>query len=341
MENVTATKALFVDASPHYRKAGAALLRDLGFSEFMMATNGTEAWSLIKSYNIDFVISSWQLLPEMSGLVLLKVVRADAAFSATSFLLVVDEITKSQVIAAGEAGVTDIIIRPFTRDIFKRKVDGALKGDEDPQAKESRKLMDQGQELLKQGRYDEALNSFKRILNISESAEVYYNLGYIKTAQGKYEEAIAAFRKATQINNAFARAYQKMGEVYAKLGREEEAQKCLELAAEIYMDKNMDENAEQIYMQALQINPKTLNIYNSLGILYRRQGKFNEAIKMYRKARRVNPYDEHIYYNMARVFMSLNELKDAAKCLTRAVELNPDFSEARQLLKSIRLGEAM
>ncbi len=306
-----------------------------------MAANGTEAWSLIKRHQIDFVICAWNLLPEMSGLVLLKVVRADAAFSTTPFMLVVDEITKAQVIAAGEAGVTDIIIRPFNRDTFKRKVDSTLRGEDDPEAIESKKMYDQGQELMKQGKYDEALTSFKRILNLHESAEVYYNLGYIKTAQGKYEEAIAAFRKATQINNAFAKAYQKMGEVYAKLGREDEAQQCLELAAEIYMEKNMDENAEQIYMQALQMNPKTLNVYNSLGILYRRQNKFGEALKMYRKARRVNPYDENIFYNMARVYLSLNNLTEAAKCLARAIELNGDFSEARQLLKSIRLGETI
>jgi tetratricopeptide (TPR) repeat protein len=108
---------------------------------------------------------------------------------------------------------------------------------------------------MRKGRYEEALTQFKTLLELFESAEVYYNLGYIKTAQGRYEEALIAFRRATQINSAFAKAYQKMGEVYAKMGRKDEAQSCLERAAEIYLEKQMDDSAESALLEALKINP--------------------------------------------------------------------------------------
>ena len=132
-----------------------------------------------------------------------------------------------------------------------------------------------------------------------------------------------------------------MAEVYKKLGRVREAQVTYERAAEIFMDKNMDDNAETIYMKALEINPNTINVYNSLGILYRRQGKLQESVRMYRKALRVSPFDEHIHYNLARVYMAAKEFQNAANTLQAAVKINPDFVEASNLLKSIEMDNGL
>ena len=335
------TTTLMVDKSPLLRRSQAKLLRDLGFQDLLVAATGTEAWSMIKNFDVNLIVSTWDLMPDMSGLVLLRIVRADSAHASIPFVLVVDEITKSQVVEAGAAGVSDIIVRPFDIELLSKKIDNTLRPEEDTKIIETKQLMGQGLTLMDQGKYEEALTSFKKILTVSETAEVYYNLGFIKTAQGRYEEAIIAFRKATQINQAFAQAYQKMGEAYAKLGRTEEAQKCFEMAAEIFMEKNQDLEAEQVFMQVLEVSPNTPNVYNSLGIVYRRQGKCAEAVVMYSKALRVNPRDEHIHYNLARAHMAVDEYKEAAEVLRQAVVINPDFVEARNLLRSIEMGEGL
>lgn len=329
------TSILLVNNDQYQRKDEAALLREMGQEEILLATNGTEGWSMVKNFDVDFIISSWHLAPDMSGLALLRVVRTDPNFTTIPFVLVVEEVTKTHVVEAGQAGVTDIIVRPFTSDVFMKKVEGVMKAEDDPRVAEVNQLINKGQDLVKQGRYDEALTQFKKVLTVQEAAEVYYNMGYIKTAQGKYEEAILAFRRATQINQAYAQAYQKMGEVYARLGRTNEAQQCMEQAASLFMDKQQDQDAEDMFMKALEMNPNTLNVYNSLGILYRRQGKYHESIQMYRRARRVNPNDENIHYNLARAYLSVNNNREAAKILKRALELNPKFKEAKALLAKI------
>ncbi|MFH1091463.1 MAG: tetratricopeptide repeat protein [Pseudomonadota bacterium] len=331
---------LLVDSEDTLRQTEAAVLRDMGYNEILLAFDGEQAWSMMKNFQVDLVISSWYL-PDMSGLVLLKFVRAEETLAKIPFVMLVDQATKAHVFEAGAAGVTDMIVRPFTRETFKKKIDQAIQAEADPQAIEAGKLHEKGLSLMKQGRYEEAVASFQRILNVYESAELFYNLGYIKTAQGRYEEAIMAFRRATQINNAFAQAYQKMGEAFAKMGRADEAQKCLEKAAEIFMDKKEDEKAEEVFMQILQVNPDTQNVYNTLGILSRRQGKFEEAIKMYRKALLVNPFDEHIHYNLARVYLSVKKFREAEETLRTSVKLNPDFVEAQELLKSLEMGEGI
>ena len=334
MDQNASAATLIVNMDQDLRRTQAAMLKNMGFTKILQAADGNEAWSMIKTFQVAMVICSWRLSRDMSGLVLLKVIRADQAYAEIPFLMVVDEITRAQVLEAGQAGVSDIIVLPFDVDTFKKKVEQSLKG-EDAETIESKVLISQGSKLMQEGRYQEALDSFQKVLTVHESAEVYFNLGYIRTSQGRYEEAINAFRKATQINNAFAQAFQKMGEVYALMGRSDEARKCLEKAAEIFMEKNMDVKAEEAFQKVLEINPNTPNVFNSLGIVYRRQGKLSDAARMYRKALKVNPFDEHIHYNLARVYTASKQYEDAVVILEKAIHINPDFAEAENLLKSI------
>ncbi len=328
---------LVVGDDPILSKTVVSSLKDMSYNNIMEAQNGAEAWSSIKSSHIDFVVSSWDL-PDMTGVALLRIIRADLKYSFMPVLLIADQITKGQVIEAGEAGVSDLILQPFSPDTFKKKIKSIIQVDLDPKNIETEMNYAQGVKFMKEGRWNEALTSFKRILSIEkESAEVYYNMGYIQTAQGNYDEAILCFRKATLINNHHAKAYEKMGEVYTKLGQKEEAEQALQLAADIYIDKEMNENAEQILIEVVKLNPNTVNVYNSLGIVYRRQGKYHEAIQQYEKALKVNPEDENIYYNMSRVYMTLKEYEKARESVSRAIKLNPNFKEAKELLESMNM----
>lgn len=314
------------------------LLLDIGYSRVRQAKTGMEAWAALKSYPVDIIVSSWAL-PELDGLALLKVIRTDPLHSDLPFLIMVEEVTKQQVLQAGQAGVTDMILRPVTKKKLKEKITAALAGEQDERRLESKKNMKLGEALMRQGKLEEALACFHKVIEVSEYAEVYYNMGYIRVAQGKYEEAILAFRKATEINSDFAQAYKKLGEVYGLLGRHEESEACYEKAAEIFIGRDMDKEAEQVFFEAFKYNPQTINVYNSLGILYRRRGKLEESIRMYRKALRVNPDDETVQYNLARVYTGVNNYTEAAKILRKTLSANPGFSEAADLLKSIEMGE--
>ena len=337
MSDEASYKFLLVDQDVNRRRVQNAFLSEMGYEEIFQARGGTEAWSILKNFDANFIIAFWDL-PDMSGISLLKILRADAASSQIPYLLVVEEITKSQVLEAGEAGVSDIITCPLTQAGFKKKVNQVLARQEQPADTQFKARYSRGLDLMKQGRFEEALDEFKAVLSIYESADIYYNVGYIKTAQGKYEEAIMAFQRAAQIDKAHASAYKKMGEAYIKLGRVEEARISLEKAAEIFMEKSMDQDAEKVLLEALKLNPKTLNIFNSLGIIYRRRGDFHEAIKNYKRALNVDPQDENIHYNLARVYISLGHYTEANKVLVRALNLNPGFKEAKDMLQSLKLG---
>lgn len=318
----------------------AAWLREAGYSSILQAEEGPEFWAMFKNFTVDIVICSWEM-PLISGLALLKLIRDDAEFSLTPFIMLMDQVSSKLVVQAGRAGVDDIIIRPFSKDTFIKKIKDTLQIELEPDAQEAEKRYQNGLELMKAGQYDEALKSFESILSVHENAEVYYNMGYINSVKELYEEALKCFRRATQVNNSYARAYKMMAEVQVKLGRNDLAEENLRQAGAIFMERRQDQEAEEVFQQVIKINPDTINVFNGLGIIYRRQGKFKEAIQQYKKALRVHPEDEHIFYNLSRVYLEVKDYKNAKSALEDSLRVKSDFSEAKELLLAIEMGQTI
>ena len=328
---------LIADGNPDSLDAQSALLQSLGYYNYLQAEEGAEAWAMFRNFDVDMVICSNEM-PDINALDLLKLIRSNEEYDATPFIMVAENVTTKLVFRAGRAGVSDIIVWPFSEETFKKKIKDIIELEQEPNFIEAEKEIKRGTELMKAGRDDEALKVFEGILSVHETAEVYFNMGYIKSARGQFEDALKCFHRATRINNDFARAYKKMGEVYSKMGKTEEAEKYYNRAAEIYMERKDDDEAENMYEAVVKLKPDTINVYNSLGILYRRQSRYDEALEQYRKALKVHPNDENIHFNMARLFLDLHRIDEATQSLTRALKINPGFTEARELLRMAEMG---
>jgi two-component system chemotaxis response regulator CheY len=97
-------KISVVDDFATMRKVIRNLLKQIGYENVVEAENGQVGLRALKSQKIDFVISDWNM-PTMSGLELLKAVRADEELSKTPFLMVTAEALKENVVEAVKAGV--------------------------------------------------------------------------------------------------------------------------------------------------------------------------------------------------------------------------------------------
>ncbi|GAA0689011.1 chemotaxis response regulator CheY [Marinobacterium maritimum] len=98
------------------------LLRDLGFTNVDEADDGKTALPILKQGNVEFLITDWNM-PEMTGIDLLKTVRADAALAHIPVLMVTAEAKREQIIAAAQAGVNGYVVKPFTAAVLKEKID--------------------------------------------------------------------------------------------------------------------------------------------------------------------------------------------------------------------------
>ncbi len=115
-------KILVVDDFSTMRRIVKNLLRDLGFNNVSEADDGSTALPILKSGNFDFLVTDWNM-PGMTGIDLLKAVRADPNLKHLPVLMVTAESKREQIILAAQAGVNGYIVKPFTAQTLKEKID--------------------------------------------------------------------------------------------------------------------------------------------------------------------------------------------------------------------------
>lgn len=122
------TRIMILDDMMTMRKVVAKSLKDIGFTDLQDGADGKIGWEILNKSNppIQLVISDWNM-PNCTGLELLKQVRSDPKFAKLPFILLTAEAEAHQVKAALELGVTNYIIKPFTAEILKTKLEQAHK----------------------------------------------------------------------------------------------------------------------------------------------------------------------------------------------------------------------
>lgn len=115
-------KILVVDDFSTMRRIIKNLLKDLGFSNIEEADDDTTALPMLKHGHFDFLVTDWNM-PGMTGIDLLKAVRADPALSTLPVLMVTAEAKREQIIMAAQAGVNGYIVKPFNGPTLKEKID--------------------------------------------------------------------------------------------------------------------------------------------------------------------------------------------------------------------------
>jgi two-component system chemotaxis response regulator CheY len=114
-------KIMVVDDFATMRKVVKNLLKQAGFENIVEAEDGVVALRVLKSQKVDFIISDWNM-PNMTGLELLKAVRADQDLAGTPFLMVTAEALQDNVVMAVKAGVSNYIVKPFTAEVLNEKI---------------------------------------------------------------------------------------------------------------------------------------------------------------------------------------------------------------------------
>tara|TARA_A100000171_G_scaffold53088_1_gene76563 strand:- start:5667 stop:6182 length:516 start_codon:yes stop_codon:yes gene_type:complete len=115
-------KILIVDDFSTMRRIIKNLLRDLGFTNTAEADDGTSAMPMLENGQFDFVITDWNM-PGMTGIELLKAIRANDRLKSLPILMVTAEAKRDQIIAAAQAGVNGYVVKPFTAAALQEKIE--------------------------------------------------------------------------------------------------------------------------------------------------------------------------------------------------------------------------
>ena len=101
------------------------LLKQLGFNNVDEATDGSMALQKLRDKDYGLVISDWNMEP-MTGIQLLREVRADSKLKNLPFIMITAESKTENVVAAKEAGVNNYIMKPFNAATLKTKLSSVL-----------------------------------------------------------------------------------------------------------------------------------------------------------------------------------------------------------------------
>jgi len=115
-------KILIVDDFSTMRRIIKNLLRDLGFNNTAEADDGQTALPMLQAGGYDFLVTDWNM-PGMTGIDLLKAVRADEKIATLPVLMVTAEQKREQIVEAAQAGVNGYVVKPFTAEVLREKID--------------------------------------------------------------------------------------------------------------------------------------------------------------------------------------------------------------------------
>jgi two-component system, chemotaxis family, chemotaxis protein CheY len=115
-------RILVVDDFSTMRRINKNILKQLGFENVEEAEDGNDAFAKLQKGGYGFVVSDWNM-PNLDGLGLLKKIRADPALKDLPVMLVTAEAEKDMVVEAIQAGVNNYVVKPFTAETFKAKMD--------------------------------------------------------------------------------------------------------------------------------------------------------------------------------------------------------------------------
>ena len=115
------TKFLIVDDFSTMRRIVRNLLKELGFNNVQEAEDGVEALAKLRADPFEFVVSDWNM-PNMTGIELLRAIRADEKLKHLPVLMVTAEAKKENIIEAAKAGASGYVVKPFTAATLDEKL---------------------------------------------------------------------------------------------------------------------------------------------------------------------------------------------------------------------------
>lgn len=115
------TRFLVVDDFSTMRRIVRNLLKELGFVYVQEAEDGVQALAKLRADTFDFVVSDWNM-PNMTGIELLRAIRADAKLKHLPVLMVTAEAKRENIIEAAQAGASGYVVKPFTAATLDEKL---------------------------------------------------------------------------------------------------------------------------------------------------------------------------------------------------------------------------
>jgi DNA-binding NarL/FixJ family response regulator len=273
-------------------------------------------------------------IKDMDGCACLKAIRKAARSALVPAVMVTRDSNIDSVLGAIAAGCNGYVIRPYSLETFERHL--RLAWDTVRADDIETEQFEAASELVRQGRFDEAIEEFSEIVEEENEAVTFFNKGMDYLHRRKFGKAILAFNKAVALNSMYAEAYKGMAHAYKGKGDEANYRSFLDKSAEILAMQDRLDELKELFAEILTANPDAVNPYNTMGIDLRKRGDYAGALHAYTQALTLTPSDENLHYNIAKACIFAKDYAGAMERLESAIALRPQFEEAKKLLAKLQ-----
>lgn len=296
-------RVLIVDDHGSMRNVLKKMLYQMGsFQVIEEANDGEEAWERLRTQSFDLVISDVNM-PRLGGIGLLRRCRAENDLRDLPFLMISGDALPEIVASAGEWGAYDYVVKPFSFNVLKKRVEGILERWRSPEEA----LYREAEGLKEDGYADEALEVVEQFEGSAATLKSkWLNLkGECLSEVGRHDEALQYIEKAIQSCDYYLAAYKSYANLQMKLGNNEKAVEALEKAdnlspldaerkitlGKMLMQGGRQDEGKKYLEKVLKMPSQEDKGANRMKVaeVYMENGHFAEAEELYVKALKENP----------------------------------------------------
>jgi tetratricopeptide (TPR) repeat protein len=330
-------KVLISDDSSNMLRTMVNMLRLLGFLNLDRADNGETALQKARTGSYDLILSDWNM-PKMNGTEFLRAVRDDEALKATPFIIVTGEVDQSTVAEAGEIDVDAYLLKPFTHEDLKKKIDEVFEKKRNPSEMEIH--LNVAKVYVEARQYDQALDELRKALKQNpRSPRLCLLMGQVMEEKGDMENAGKMYERSVQFGHQFIKGHEALARVANAQGDTEKAAEHLKQAARISpnnIERNLNlsqvliksgqtQEAQKLLKTVLrQADQNKAEICLQVGETLLQAGMAEEASDVFQQALKADPSAIHIYNRLGIALRRQKKFKEAIDNYRMAIKIDPE-----------------
>jgi len=280
--------------------AATAALTAKGFASVLVADNAPAAWKLLHQTPVKLVLCELAL-PQVTGIHLLRKIRSDSALSGLPVIIMSAVKDPRLISAAVSSGATDFLIKPFDPETLERKVAAAFTPRAPMPAKQKR-LLDAGEKLIEQYRYDDAVKIYTTIL---------------------------------KENPLLAEAYHGLSRIFKLRNDKAKHRAFLERAVLVYAQTEKFDEAEELNKELHKHYPEAGNPFKAAGEAHLAAGKPEAAARVLLKALDLTPDDPDLDIKLARAYQAAGQDEKCLGTILRVLKKEDASPQGREIYAAL------
>jgi two-component system chemotaxis response regulator CheY len=282
------------------QEALVAALSAKGYTSILVAENAPAAWKLLHQSPVKLVICEL-VIPQITGIHLLRKIRADNTLGSLPVIIMSAAKDPRLISAAVSSGATDFLVKPFDSETLERKVAAAFTP-RVPMPAGQKRLLDAGEKLIEQYRYD---------------------------------DAVKIFTKALKDDPLLAAAYHGLARIFKLKNDKAKHRAFLERAVQVYAQTDKYVEAEELLKELRKHYPDASNPFKAAGDAHMAAGKPEEAAQAFLKALDISPDDQDLDFKLAQAYQAAGQDEKSLGTVMRLLKKKDVSPEGRELYASL------